>query len=240
MPASPSSGSAVRTRRPLKLRLLLTLYSNANILGCVLALLGPALLFAGLIGPGWLAITACTEVSAGNVLAITAGLYAAGWLLGWASRRAPEIERHIEDTLTVEETLARLDTLAARAAPHLAAEMNGHLRSVRSSIAEVLPRLLGERRLHDANLFTVRETVLRYLPETLANYVALPPAFRTTHVLKDGKTARQILADQLALLDAKMREIVANVASADAQALLANGQFLEMKFQQPDFLAAIG
>jgi hypothetical protein len=225
MPAVSSTGKAGQGRRPLKLRLLLTLYSNGNIAGCALALLGPVLLFAGVIGPGW--------------LIITAGLYAGGWLLGWAGRQAPLIERRIEDTLTIEETLARLDTLAAGVAPHLTSDMNGHLRSVRTSIAEVLPRLLGERSHHDANLFTVRETVLRYLPETLANYVALPPAFRTTHVLTDGKTARQILADQLALLDGKMREIVANVAGADAHALLANGKFLEMKFQQPDFLAGM-
>jgi hypothetical protein len=78
--------------------------------------------------------------------------------------------------------------------------------------------------------------VLRYLPETLANYVALPPVFRTTHALKDGKTARELLSEQLGLLDGKMKEIVANVAGADAQALLVNGKFLEMKFQQPDFL----
>lgn len=225
MPTVSSTGKAAQGRRPLKLRLLLTLYSNGNIAGCALALLGPVLLFAGVIGPGW--------------LIITAGLYAGGWLLGWAGRQAPLIERRIEDTLTIEETLARLDTLAAGVAPHLTSDMNGHLRSVRTSIAEVLPRLLGERSHHDANLFTVRETVLRYLPETLANYVALPPAFRTTHVLTDGKTARQILADQLALLDGKMREIVANVAGADAHALLANGKFLEMKFQQPDFLAGM-
>lgn len=225
MPAVSSTGKAAQGRRPVKLRLLLTLYSNGNIAGCALALLGPVLLFAGVIGPGW--------------LIITAGLYAGGWLLGWAGRQAPLIERRIEDTLTIEETLARLDTLAAGVAPHLTSDMNGHLRSVRTSIAEVLPRLLGERSHHDANLFTVRETVLRYLPETLANYVALPPAFRTTHVLTDGKTARQILADQLALLDGKMREIVANVAGADAHALLANGKFLEMKFQQPDFLAGM-
>jgi hypothetical protein len=38
------------------------------------------------------------------------------------------------------------------------------------------------------------------------------------------------------MLDTKMSEVVANVASGDAQALLANGRFLEMKFQQPDFL----
>jgi hypothetical protein len=71
---------------------------------------------------------------------------------------------------------------------------------------------------------------------SLASYIALPPAFRTTHVLKDGKTARQLLDEQLALLDDKLREVVANVAASDANALIANGQFLEMKFNQPDFL----
>ena len=207
--------------RPFKLRLLLVLYSNANIAGCALALLGPALLFAGLIGPGW--------------LYITAGLYAAGWAMGWAGKRTPDIDRRIADTLSVAQTLERLDALIRSVTPHLTPDMNGHLASVRTSVAEVLPRLVGERGF-DNDLFTVRETVLRYLPETLANYVALPPVFRTTQPLKEGKTARQLLGDQLTLLDSKMREIVANVAGADAQALLANGKFLEMKFQQPDFL----
>jgi hypothetical protein len=203
-PPAPAAG------RPLKLRLLLALYGTANIAGCALALLGPALLFAGVIGPGW--------------------------LLGSAFGRAPELERRIEASLTVEQTLEHLDTLVMRVRPQLTAEMNSHLASVRSSVAEVLPRLVGGRHF-DNDLYTVRETVLRYLPETLANYVALPPVFRSTHALKEGKTARQLLAEQLALLDDKLREIVANVAGADAQALLANGQFLEMKFRQPDFLA---
>ena len=205
--------------RTLKLRALLFLYSTANIAGCALALLGPALLFAGVVDRGW--------------LLITAGLYVAGWLLG---RKPPELERHIEDSLTVEQTLERLDRVVAQAQPHLTDDMRKSLDSVRGSVGEVLPRLVGARS-HDDDLFTVRETVLRYLPETLANYVALPPAFRLTHALKDGKTARQLLGEQLGLLDAKLREIVANVSSSDAGALIANGQFLEMKFRQPDFLA---
>lgn len=209
-------------RRSLKLRALLFLYSDANIAGCALALAGPLLMFAGLIGPGW--------------LLITAGLYLAGWLIGWTVRRAPDLERRIENSLTIDETIERLDALVTRVAPQLSPEMNGHLASVRGSVSEVLPRLVDTRSF-DTDLFTVRETVLRYLPETLANYVALPPVFRTTHALKDGKTAVQLLAEQLALLDVKMREIVANVAGADAQALLANGRFLEAKFRQPDFLA---
>jgi hypothetical protein len=213
---SPPAGT-----RPLKLRVLLFLYGNANITGCLFGLIGPALLFFDVIGPGW--------------LWITAGLYASGWLIGWMVHQAPHVARSIEDSLTVEETLERLDSLITQARPQLTHEMNEHLLNVRASVSEVLPRLVEAGR-GAADLYTVRETVLRYLPETLANFIALPAMFRSTHPLKDGKTARQLLGEQLSLLDSKMREVVANVAGADAQALLANGKFLEMKFKQPDFL----
>lgn len=211
-------------RPSLKLRLLLWLYSNANILGCLLGLIGPALLFAGLIGSGW-----------GY---ITAGLYATGWVIGWAWLGSPAVERRIEASLDARQVLERLDELLAKTRAHLTAEMNQHLDSLRGSIADILQRTAQgpDGGGHDANLYTVRETVLRYLPETLANYLSLPPAFRATHTLKDGRTSRQLLTEQLSLLDDKMREIVANIAQSDAQALLANGRFLEAKFRQPDFL----
>lgn len=207
------------SERPFSLRAKLFLYSNANIVGCSLAALGPVLLFLGVIQNFW--------------LPITLGLYIAGYFLGG---RTPEIERKIEESLTLEQTLVRLDTIIASAKRHLTPEMISHLESLRTSIVEVLPRLMNAGS-GNADLFTVRETVLRYLPETLANYAALPPAFRISQQLKDGQTARQLLDGQLALLDSKMKEIVANVATSDAQALLANGKFLEMKFKQPDFLA---
>lgn len=206
-----------------RLRLLLVLYSNANIAGCALALLGPALLFAGVIDRGWWAITAL--------------LYAAGWLVG---RRAPVLERDLSQTLSAEDTLAHLDDLLRRAAPQLTPEMRQRLDGIRASVAEVMPRLVAAQATggaHSAELFTVRETVLRYLPETLSNYVALPPAFRANHVLAEGKTARQLLVEQLALLDRQLQEVVTNVAASNAQALLANGTFLRQRFQQPDFLA---
>lgn len=205
--------------RSFKLRALLFIYSNSNLIGCAAALLGPALLFAGVIDHGW--------------LAITAGLYVAGWLLG---SRSPELERRIADSLTMEETLAHLDGVIASATPHLTVDMQNRLKSIRDSVAEVLPRLVAQATGGD-ELFTVRETVLRYLPETLANYVALPAAFRVSHQLQSGRTARELLTEQLDLLAGQMREVVANVAASDAQALVANGQFLQAKFQQPDFLA---
>jgi hypothetical protein len=44
------------------------------------------------------------------------------------------------------------------------------------------------------------------------------------------------LMDQLAVLDDQMKEVVGNVARGDADALLANGQFLEAKFRERDFI----
>ena len=207
------------TERPAGLRFLLSLYSSGNIAGCALALLGPALLFAGVISTGW--------------LWITAGLYGVGWLL---AGRSPALERQIEASLSVEQTLTRLDRVIADARPYLTAEMQSHVASIRGSVAEVLPRLLTDG-AGGSDVYTVRETVLSYLPATLANYAALPPVFRTRHALRDGRTARDLLIEQLALLDQQMHEVVANVAASDAQALLANGQFLHAKFNQPDFLA---
>jgi hypothetical protein len=63
--------------------------------------------------------------------------------------------------------------------------------------------------------------------------------FRVTRVLKGGKTARDLLLDQLAVLDDQMKEVVGNVARGDADALLANGQFLEAKFRERDFIRPV-
>jgi hypothetical protein len=200
--------------------MLLYVYSTRNIVATSLALLGPALLFAGVIRDYW--------------LVITSGLYAAGLLL---TPSVKMLDIDLTQALSTDALMSRLDRVIARARPALPAELAKRLDSIRTSIGEVLPRLATQMSASD-DLYLVRETVLRYLPETLANYLALPPLFRTTHALRDGKTARELLGDQLGVLDAQMREVVANVAQGDAQALLTNGRFLEAKFARRDFLGA--
>jgi hypothetical protein len=203
---------------PLRIRALLYLYSTRNIVACAAALVGPALLFLGLIQDGW--------------LLITAALYGVGYF----ATPAPQVlDAELTQTLSFDALIEQLDRMVKAARPQLNPAMLGRLESIRRSIQEVLPRLT-EARGFDNNLFTVRETIARYLPETLANYVTLPPAFRATHVLKDGKTARELFMEQLVMLDEQMKEVVANVARGDADALLANGQFLEAKFRDRDFI----
>jgi hypothetical protein len=203
---------------PLRIRALLYLYSTRNIVACAAALMGPALLFMGVIQEGW--------------LFITAALYGVGYFATPAPR---VVDTELAQTLSFDALIEQLDRVLEAARPHLYPTMVGRLESIRRSIQEVLPRLKDKSGFDD-NLFVVRETIVRYLPETLANYVALPPAFRATHVLKDGKTARDLLRDQLAVLDEQMREVVTNVARGDADALLANGQFLEARFRDRDFI----
>jgi hypothetical protein len=137
--------------------------------------------------------------------------------------------------LSFDALLDQFDRVVSAAAAQLQPAMRARLESIRASIAEVLPRL-AQIQGFDDNLYTVRETIARYLPETLASYIALPSVFRLTRVLKDGKTARDLLMEQLAVLDEQMKEVVGNVARGDANALLANGQFLEAKFRERDFL----
>ena len=192
---------------------------NGRSTACLLALLGPALLFLGVIRDGW--------------LLITAALYVTGYL----STPSPRVlDVKLAESLSFDALLAQFNKVVAAARPQLQRPMLARLDSIRHSIEEVLPRLMANHGFDD-NLFTVRETIGRYLPETLASYVALPPMFRLTRVLKDGKTARDLLMDQLAVLDDQLKQVVVNVARGDADALLANGQFLEAKFRDRDFLS---
>lgn len=203
--------------------LQLFFYGNPNLAGMALALLGPLLLALGVIGPGW--------------LFITAGLYAVGHLLGWAlTPRATRFEIALQNRYTAEEIRDRLTDLVRKARPLLSPEMMRTLERVQTAVHEVLPALANAGPSFNEGLFTVRETVLRYLPETLSAYAALPPVYRATHAVQDGQTPKQLLGQQLTLLEQQMQQVVANVAAADTQALLANGRFLKQKFERADFL----
>jgi hypothetical protein len=175
-------------------------------------------MFVGAVGRGW--------------EWITLGLYLAGALFVPSPPRLPH---QIADSLTPEQMLRALDKMIDASRSQLTSEMLAHLASIRSSAADVLPRLAGGVTFGD--LHTVRQTILNYLPETLARYVALPPAFRSSRPLKEGKTAKQLMTEQLGLLDEQLQQTVTSIAQGDAEALLANDLFLRQRFLKPNFFA---
>ncbi len=86
----------------------------------------------------------------------------------------------------------------------------------------------------ERDIYVIRQTVLEYLPEALENYRILPPEYANTKIIREGKTAHQLLIEQLDILESEISTIAARFPLEDAQRLLIHGRFLEDKFKKPD------
>jgi hypothetical protein len=193
-------------------RLPIFVYSNRNIAGSALALCAVGAYFGGFIHEFW--------------YAIVAGAYGIGAL---AARDGGVLETQINDEMNVADAVAAVGKLAAEAQKRLPPDIATLVGEIASAVSEILPRL-SARGVADATFVDVRSTATTYLPDTLNAYLAVPAAYRNTAVIRDGKTARQIVVEQLTVLSEKMKEIAQNAVQDDAQALLSNGRFLKDRF----------
>src|SRR5215813_10804350 len=130
-------------------RLLLYLYSNGNILGSILGIVGLGLYFTGIIHDFW--------------LLIVAGLYGIGVL---AVPRNETQELRLRHQLDTEELRRELEELVHTVRRKVPKEVYDRVASIKNTIVEILPYL---QRLDESNynLYTIRQTALEYLPETL-------------------------------------------------------------------------
>lgn len=200
-------------------QLLLFLYGTPNIIGSALGILGLILFFAGIIQNYW--------------FFIVVGLYAIGLLV---TPRNPTYDLHLRNQFSVEEVRAELDKLFRSIQGKVPQDILDKVSSIKASIGSILPQIVDVNQ-GDYNIYVIRQTALEYLPEALQNYLNLPPAYANLHPIKNGKTARQLLADQLDLLDQKMKEVVDDFHRNDTQQLIIHGRFLEEKFRKDDLLA---
>ena len=194
-------------------RVLLYLYSTKNLVGSALALLGLVLFFTGVIGSIWPLI----------VLA----LYAIGTLV------APGVKMYdlTGSGVDPDDVRQALDMQLKAANGKLPPEVLAKVQSIRETILGILPHY-GEFPPGSPDLFVVQRTALDYLPTALQSYLSLPRAYAMLHPVADGKTPRQILLDQLTLLDSKMEDVADAVHQKDSERLLANGRFLAERFGQ--------
>ena len=93
----------------------------------------------------------------------------------------------------------------------------------------IVPRLsnLG---LESHDGYTVIATATNYLPESLSGYFSLPRDWADTRPVANGKSSLLLLVDQLDLLNLTISRMYDAVNRLDAEALVAQGQFLETKF----------
>ena len=202
-------------------RLLLYLYSNGNILGSILGLVGLGLYFTGIIHDFW--------------LLIVVGLYGIGVL---AAPRSETQELRLRHQIDSEELRGELEELVHAIRHKVPKEVYDRVVSIKNTIVEILPYL---QRLDESNynLYTIRQTALEYLPETLENYLKLPRAYASMHVIKEGKTAQKLLVEQLDLLDQEMKSIAQEFYRNNTEQLVAHGRFLEEKFERSGTLFGI-
>jgi hypothetical protein len=186
------------------------LYSTKNLVGCLLALVGLVLHFAGVIGPLW--------------PLIVVGLYLVGVLL--APGTTSINLRSGFDPNDVRKALEReVFMVSGRLPPDVMAKVQ----SIQQIILGILPRS-GVLASDSPELYIVQRTATEYLPTALESYLNLPRAYATLHPVQQGKTSKQVLLDQLGLLESKMSEVADDVHRYDADRLLANGRFLEERF----------
>lgn len=212
------------TPLPLATRILLFLYGRPNIIGCILALVGLALLFGGVIRDWW--------------LAIVVGLYATGWL---ATPHDRDLETELREQAAQASLLDHVDDLIAKSKKRLPAEATQRLEAIRGILESLMPKLQGlaeaGRITMDQDL-TLVNAIKRDLPATVANYLRLPQAFATLHHVERGKTAKQLLLEQLDLLQGQLAKISDSAFREDAEALVVNGRYLREKFHSTEFLPA--
>jgi hypothetical protein len=188
----------------------LYLYSRKNIVACLLALVGLGLFFTGLIGAVW--------------PAVVIGLYLIGALV------TPNGQTwNLIGGLDVSDLSGALSSQVAAVKGKLPDDVYQKVLSIQSTLQSILPKIarLGAG---SQDVFVVQKTITDYLPSTLQAYLNLPRAYATLHRMPDGRTPSQVVLDQLTLLDSKLEEVAVAVNKNDADALLANGRFLEDKF----------
>ena len=203
----------------MKKSLLLYLYSNRNIVGSVLGLLGMGLYFAGLLGALW--------------LPIVVGLYAAG-ALGTPASRSWDLRASLQyEGERLREALVDLQRSVRK---KLGAEQEAQL----AQLTEGLVYLLDKSATTDFGPHIehfLRQTVQDYLPVALDRYLNLPPAYRRFHQGRDGKTAQKLLEEQLGLLNAEVTKVIGDIHQNDLRQIEAHRVFLEEKFKREQWLS---
>jgi hypothetical protein len=184
--------------------------SNKHIVGCVLALTPPTLALFGVIAP----LTGLALVPLGYMTGVLV-------IPRSKARRVAEAERR-----DVEESLAEL---RRRIAGRIPLELSRKVAKISKTITDTLPRAtsLGAG---TQGQYVLVACATDYLPGALQPYLDMPRQFADQNPVEGEKTPRDLLAEQLDLLDREMLEIADAVNRADVDRLIVNGRFLADRF----------
>lgn len=147
------------------------------------------------------------------------------------SFRESSLDQGISPTqLDADAIRLRLNTLLSDAKNRLPQDLFDKVRAVVAAIDDILP-VYRASDLGSQDRFVVERTADDYLPSAVHSYLRLPAAYRSISLADaDGKTASQVLSDQLDLLIQRMRQVADVAYRKDVDALIVHGRFLHSKF----------
>lgn len=157
--------------------------------------------------------------------ALIPALYLFGYLLGYLLQDNEAELKFYYEQQNVEEIKSALNNLVKKTRRRLPKPLFSKVQHICQRIESVLPSLVNATATNE-DLFTVKQTVFDYLPSTIESYLKLPTPYARMHKLYDGKTAQQLLTEQITVIDDSINEIVANVYANDVEALRTNTRFL--------------
>ena len=198
------------------------LTSRRNAAGSVCGIAGLALGVTGVVPAPWWPLGVAALYAAG-ALAVPRGAAAATDGLTGTD------EDSYDDRVDVERLRAALDERRHALIGRVPTDVIRAVDRVAAALEELFERPDLLRR-GSPEAFVIERMVDDYLPTALDAYLSLPRAFAGHHQLPDGRTPRQVLLDQLALLEKVARESADAASWEEADRLLAHDRFLADRF----------
>ena len=102
-------------------------------------------------------------------------------------------------------------------------------------IREQIRGILRERERGDeVGLATVRQIATDYVPSAIRNYLQLPPEYAMRQPVREGKTAHQLLVEQLETIKADLARIAHEMQRSDRRRVIEQGFVIEERFRSDD------
>jgi hypothetical protein len=148
--------------------------------------------------------------------------------------RKPLVE--VGDPQTGPAVIAVLERLTENVRGRVPQSDLATLGRIRDSAALALPTDDSPLNLSDHDTWLVRQICIDYLPGALDHYIALPPG-RASEPLLDGRSARQVLDEQLATIERRLEELANRSYRREAEGLLTHARFVTDTLKPDPFRA---
>jgi hypothetical protein len=159
---------------------------------------------------------------------IALAAYASVWLLPIGS------ETKVVAAPVDVSTQQAVDWLRDTAMSKLPLAAREVLGNILERVQELMPRLKElqvDGLVQAENRTALKQLVKSYLPQAVESYMRLPPLYARTAKVAEGRTAEEVLLEQLKTLQSHVVKIQDGLLSSEVDALLSQSRFLNEKFQ---------